>query len=182
MANNFVVKDANGNTVTFQATDVGGGTQLQNSKINDGTNDIKSASAANLSAETGQNALMAAPPGQWTVTNVGAINTQATGSKAAGAAGVRHVCTWLAICLSQDSTGSVQTLITFNLRDGATGAGTILASFQMALPATAGECRVLTLSGLNIPGSAATAMTLENAGTPAAHTAASIAFGGYDVS
>ncbi len=99
--------------------------------------------------------------------------------EAAGAAGVRHVCTWLSITLAQNTTGSAQNLLTFHLRDGATGAGTILASFTLALPATACDCRVLTLSGLNIPGTAATAMTLESASAPAAQTAASVAFGGY---
>lgn len=135
--------------------------------------------AANLAAQTSTKHALVVHPGQWAETHAPAVNTQATKSHTAGAAGVRHVCTWIAICLSNDSTGSVQTVLTFNLRDGATGAGTILASFTLALPATAGECRTLTLGGLNVVGTAATAMTLESASAPGTHTAASVAFGGY---
>lgn len=146
----------------------------------DGTNAIKSGSATNIAAASGVNAMLAVPPGQWSEYHAPAVNTQATKSKAAGAAGVRHVCTWVSFTLAQNTTGSAQTLLAFNLRDGATGAGTILASWTMALPATACECRTFALSGLNIPGTAATAMTLECASAPAAQTAASVAFGGYD--
>lgn len=149
-------------------------------EITDGTSAIKAGSATNIAAASGANALLATAPGQWSEYHAPAVNTQATKSKAAGAAGVRHVCNWVSFTLANDSTGSVQTVLAFNLRDGATGAGTILASWTMALPATAGECRTFTLSGLNIPGTAATAMTLETASAPATHTAASVAFGGYD--
>lgn len=149
-------------------------------QITDGTNAIKSGSATNIAAASGVNALLTTHPGQWSEYHAPAVNTQATKSHAAGAAGVRHVCTWVSFTLANDSTGSVQTTLAFNLRDGASGAGTILASWTMALPATAGECRTFSLSGLNIPGTAATAMTLECATAPATHTAASIAFGGYD--
>lgn len=182
MSNNITVLDYSGTQKTLQATDVGGGVLVPNSLPTDGTNAFKSASGTNLAAQTGINAMMTALPGQWSVTNAPAINTQATASKSAGAAGVRHVCTGLTCTLAQDATGSVQLGILFNLRDGATGAGTILASFTLSCAATAGQCTVLSISGLNIPGSAATAMTLENAGTPATHTAASVALFGYDVS
>lgn len=140
---------------------------------------IEAGNAAALAATVSTKALLTTEPGQWSETHAPAVNTQATKSKTAGAAGVRHVCKWLSITLGQNSTGSVQTLLTFNLRDGATGAGTILASFTLSCPATAGECKVLTLSGLNIVGSAATAMTLESASAPAAQTYASVSFGGY---
>lgn len=136
--------------------------------------------AANLAATVSTKAALVVGPGQWSQTHAPAVNTQATKSQPAGAAGVRHVCTWLTITLANNSTGSVQTLLIFNLRDGATGAGTVLASFTLALPATPGERVVLPLTGLNIVGSAATAMTLESASATAAQTAASISFGGYD--
>ncbi len=140
---------------------------------------IEAGNAAALAATVSTKALLTCPPGQWVETHAPVKATQATKSKSAGAAGVRHVCNWLTITLANNSTGSVQTLLAFNLRDGATGAGTILATFTLALPATAGECRVLVLTGLNIVGSAATAMTLESAAAPAAETAASVSFGGY---
>lgn len=143
---------------------------------------IENGTAANLAATSSAKALLHVLPGQWTEYHAPAVNTQATKSKAAGAAGVRHVCTWVSFTLAQNSTGSAQTLIAFNLRDGATGAGTILASWTMALPATACECRTFSLTGLCIPGTAATAMTLETATAPASQTAASVAFGGFSVS
>jgi hypothetical protein len=40
MADNFQVKDANGNTITMRSTDVGGGIELPNSRPNDGTNPL----------------------------------------------------------------------------------------------------------------------------------------------
>lgn len=177
---NVNVTEGSGKTI---ATSSIGGVEYQNVKPDIGGSSAallqESGTAANLAAQVSTKSALVVLPGQWAETHAPAVNTQATKSHTAGAAGVRHVCTWLAIALANDSTGSVQTVLAFNLRDGATGAGTILASFTLALPATAGECRTLTLSGLNIVGSAATAMTLENAGTPATHTAASVAFGGY---
>jgi hypothetical protein len=149
------------------------------SQLTDATNSAKMGSATNIAAATSANSLQVVLPGQWTEYHAPAVNTQATKSHAAGAAGVRHVCTWVSFTLAQNTTGSAQTLIAFNLRDGATGAGTILASWTMALPATACESRTFSLSGLNIIGTAATAMTLETAAAPAANTAASVQFGGY---
>jgi hypothetical protein len=182
VANNFVAKDGNGNAVTFQSTDVGGGTQLQNVKQNDGTNDIKSASAANLAAQTGINAQMSTPPGNWAVNHTPAINTQATISKAAGAAGVRHVCTSITATLGQSGAGTAQGVIQVNLRDGATGAGTILWSASLSSPTTTSPVAVINLSGLNIVGSAATAMTLEFSAAGGANVFESVAMTGYDVS
>lgn len=139
---------------------------------------LENATAANLATVVGTKALMVGGIGQWAKTHAPAVNTAATISKAAVAL-TYHVCQWLTITLANDSTGSVQTVLTFNLRDGATGAGTILASFTLALPATAGECRTMTLGGLNLIGTVNTAMTLETASAPGTHTAASVAFGGF---
>jgi len=160
------------------------GSRIQYVKIDGGGGGlsvpIENGTQANLAATVSTKSLLVVRPGEWSKTHAPAVNTQATISKAAGAAGVSHVCTWLSVTLANDSTGSVQTVLTFNLRDGATGAGTVLASFTLALPATAGECRAFSLSGLNVVGTAATAMTLESASSPGTHTAASVAFGGYD--
>lgn len=110
-----------------------------------------------------------------------AVNAQATAgtpsaSKAAGAAGVRHVCTGLSIVVA--AGGTAQTPQIFNLRDGATGAGTILATF--ALSAAINGIGGVTLTGLNLVGTAATAMTLEAAGAGAAAVVASVNMFGYD--
>ncbi len=122
----------------------------------------------------------AVPPDGWSVTHAPAINTAAVATKAAGATGVKHVCTGILCTLANDATGTVQLGILFNLRDGATGAGAILASITLSVVATAGACTTFAATGLNLPGTAATAMTLESASTPAAHTAASVTLLGYD--
>jgi hypothetical protein len=164
------------------ATPPASGERLAYNKIDGGgaglSAPIENGTAANLAAVTSAKALLHVLPGQWTKYHAPAVNTQATISKAA-AASTRHVCTWVSFTLANDATGSAQTLLAFNLRDGATGAGTILASWTLALPATACECRTVTLTGLCVPGTVNTDMTLESASAPATHTAASVQFGGF---
>ncbi len=111
----------------------------------------------------------------WSVTHLPAAATQATASKAAGAAGFKHHCTSISISLG--STTGAQSAIAFNLRDGASGAGTILRSWYLAV--TAGIAQSVDLSGLDIPGSAATAMTIEITAAPAAATLATVSMTGY---
>jgi hypothetical protein len=117
-------------------------------------------------------------PGDWSINNTPAAATQATASRAAGAAGVRHVCTSISATLAAGATAQSSAAI-LNLRDGATGAGTILWSKQVILPAN-GLWEV-NIGGLNIVGSAATAMTLEFAAAGAAGTFESVALTGHDV-
>lgn len=138
----------------------------------------RSGSAANLSAQSGIGAEITTPPGQWSVFSTPAAATQATASKAAGGAGVRHICTSISATLA--TVGTAQTAIALNLRDGATGAGTIVWSKQVVLP-TNGLWEV-NLPGVNIPGSAATAMTLEFAAAGVAASVESVAMTGYDAS
>lgn len=88
-----------------------------------------------------------------------AAATQATISAPAGAAGVCNVCH--ALSWNFTSGGTAETTdIAVNLRDGATGAGTILMSWSIFDMQTNSHMEV-SLSGLNIKGTAATAMTLE---------------------
>jgi len=65
------------------------------------------------------------------------------------------------------------------LRDGATGAGTVLWSLQVSLPVN--TTWSFALGGLNIVGSAATAMTIETVAAPVAASFASVSMTGYDV-
>jgi hypothetical protein len=116
-------------------------------------------------------------PSNFTQVHNPAAATQATCSKAAGSANVQHVCT--AITASIACGATAQTPIHAYLRDGATGAGTILWSAVLAAPAngTAG----VSLTGLNIVGSAGTAMTLEFEAAGVAASVESVALSGYDV-
>lgn len=115
------------------------------------------------------------------VTKEWAANAQATAgtpsaSRVAGASGVRHVCTGISISVAAGATA--QTPVIVNLRDGATGAGTILATW--ALSAIVNGMGSLNLNGLNLVGSAATAMTLEFAATTATAVVGSVNLFGYD--
>jgi hypothetical protein len=114
-------------------------------------------SATNVAATSGNKALQTTGPGSWSVQSTPAVTTAPSATKAAGAAGVRHVATGALISLS---AVAAQTIIYFTLRDGATGAGTIL--WQVGVIAPAGSnIGPVAIPLPNLPGSAATAMTLE---------------------
>lgn len=114
-------------------------------------------------------------PVDWSVFHNPAVTTQATITKAAAGAGLRHICTGLSYSLSA-VVG--QPLISVALRDGASGAGTILWQKQYILPA--GAVLEVNISDLNIPGSPNTAMTLEFSAAPAATNLESVEMTGYD--
>lgn len=126
-------------------------------------NPLRANAAANLAQTTQEFSAMVANPGEWAVNSEPAVSVQATATRAAGAAGVRHVCRSLHFSLN---AVVAQANIYCRVRDGASGAGAILWSQCVALPA-AGLYNVV-LSGLNILGSAATAMTFEWSAAPTA--------------
>jgi hypothetical protein len=139
---------------------------------------LRTASAANQSrATTGVGTLTTAPPGNWSATATAAAG-QASASQAAGGAGVRHVCTSIHASFAAGATPGAATQV--NLRDGATGAGTIL--WSGVLDCLAGSANSISISGLSIVGSANTAMTLEFAAAGAATTVENVSLTGYDVS
>lgn len=137
---------------------------------------IRTNSAATLSGTTQQYAQQVADPGEWSVNHTPAANTQATISKAAGAAGVRHVVKSITGTLI-GLTGAAETTVLVNLRDGATGVGTILWSTRL-LVIPSGQTG-FTLQDLNIVSSAATAITLEFAAAGGASTLEAVAMTGY---
>ncbi|HLJ26552.1 MAG TPA: hypothetical protein VKY85_07565 [Candidatus Angelobacter sp.] len=108
-----------------------------------------------------------------------AAGSQATASKAAGGAGVRHVADCVSVSAGA-STAPTATVLTINLRDGATGAGTVLWSTQIAAANTAAQHGSVHLCGLNQIGTANTAMTLEFAAS-LANESESVTLIGYDV-
>lgn len=113
-------------------------------------------------------------PEMWSVNQTPAATTQATISKAA-VAGVRHCCTSISFALAGVAA---QPAIQVNLRDGATGAGTILWSMTIVLPV--GGFVAFSLDNINIPGTAGNAMTLETSAAPASTNQASVAMTGFD--
>lgn len=154
------------------ATDTAAGTGLLgsvpmalNSSNNPGAaaawNQLAAAGATTFAGTAnGGRFLLTAAASTWSVTNTPATATQATASRAAGAAGVRHVATTVTVCLATGATA--QTPILAHLRDGATGAGTILRSWAHSAPANSTFCN--NISDLAMLGTAATAMTIEFTG------------------
>ena len=102
--------------------------------------------------------------------------------KAAGAAGVKHVCTGFSYSLSSGAGAPTPELITIAIRDGATGAGTIVWQQTVSLPATAGSHAEFGQTGLYLVGTAATAMTIETDSAPGANVVASVSIQGHDIS
>lgn len=103
------------------------------------------------------NTIRTAPPVGFIKNHVPTTATQATVTQASAGTGLKNYCTAIIACVSCGAND--QTPIQVYLRDGATGAGTILFAATLAAPAKGSD--KIVLSGLNIAGSAATAMTLE---------------------
>jgi hypothetical protein len=123
------------------------------------TNTTSGTALASGSAPT-NNALITEKGGRWSVVSAPAVSTQASASQAAGAAGVRHVADCISISAGA-ATAPTAAILTINLRDGATGAGSILWSTQITAAATAANHGNVSFCGINRIGTPATAMTLE---------------------
>jgi hypothetical protein len=137
-------------------------------------------SSANLTNATSTGVALTAPLSTWSITNTPASATQATSSKAANAS-LRHVATSITVCLASTAVGGNAPL-NFNLRDGATGAGTILWTSIQTTAGIANGGTCTTLSGLAMIGTVNTAMTLESAAAPAANGTATVTLTGFSVS
>ena len=136
---------------------------------------ISAAVQASFAAHVGIQAVALA--GNWSIQNDPAVNVQATIARAAGAAGVRHVCTSIFASFSAGATAGAAVKV--YLRDGLTGAGAILWSGSLAV--AIGGTANIALSGLSIVGSAATAMTLEFAAAGGVTTFENVSLTGYTV-
>jgi hypothetical protein len=97
---------------------------------------------------------------RWSVVHNPAASSQATASIAAEGS-VRHVADCISFSAGS-TTAPALTALTVNLRDGATGAGTIIWTHEVIVSAATGQ-NVLPFStcGLNLPGTTNTAMTFE---------------------
>ena len=120
----------------------------------------------------------------WVVSSAPAVNTVATTTQAAspapaGGQGTRHVCTSITAIFAAGTAAPTAAVGTVNLRDGASGAGTILASFSIGVEATAGRTTLLELTGLEIIGSPNTAMTLEFTAAGGLNTFESVTLTGH---
>ena len=163
---------------TFQATT---GKERQYVALGDPTTgaDLANVTAVANSSASQTGALLTAHPATWGVAHTPTSATQATISKSAGGAGVQHVCRSISFSLAVDGTHA-QTAIQVNLRDGATGAGTILWSMTVLKAATE-SLTVFHVSELNLVGSTNTAMTLEFSAAGVTGSVESVSMTGYDI-
>lgn len=136
---------------------------------------IRTVSNLNNVATTSSGAVYTAQLATWSVVNTQAGAVQATASKAAGGGTVRHVATDLTVCFGDTAVAAPRLA---HLRDGATGAGTILRSFILGVP-VANDTKCENVNGINITGSANTAMTIEFAAAGSATATATVSLSGY---
>ena len=138
-----------------------------------------SGSVTTLTAVTSQvnPPLSVAPLSTWSITHTPGAATQATATKAAST-GVRHVATNITACLAVG--GTAQTPIVANLRDGASGAGTVVRSWAFSAPVN-GTSVCVTQSDLSIIGTAGVAMTIEFTGAGVAASQETVSMSGYSL-
>ncbi len=131
-------------------------------------------SAANISAAAPLGAALVTQVGEWSIQASPAVGAQATIARAAIAA-QRHVCKGFSLTLN--AVAAIVVPVVVNLRDGASGAGTILWSGRFTAPA--GTTVVFARENLNIFGTVNTAMTMEFAAAPAGTDFQNVALNGY---
>jgi hypothetical protein len=136
-----------------------------------GVADVSDRAARQLGAVT--------KPQEWAQEFTPAAGVRATTTKAAGGAGVRHVCT--AILVSMATNAATGLLNDWVLRDGASAVGAPLFGGIIGVPATVDDSRTVAVTGLAIVGSANTAMTLELDAAPPGSGIQRVALAGYSV-
>jgi hypothetical protein len=132
----------------------------------------ESATNASNSFQLGVN--LVDSPGQWAIFNQPGAATQATTNRPA-VASTKHVAKSITVCIS---AVAAQPDIIFNLRDGASGAGTVVWTVRLAAVAGTSQCQT---ANFTIIGSNNTAMAVESAVAPAATNFASVSLSGYDI-
>lgn len=119
------------------------------------------------------------PVSSFSVNHAPAANTKATITRAAAGGGIKNVCTGFTVSLAGQSTAPAAVQLSVALIDGASGGTTYLWGPQViAIPAIAGATSAFVRSGIYIPGSANTAMTLEFSAAGGANTIESVSFEG----
>src|SRR5262249_26833470 len=100
------------------------------------------------------------PINHWALVNDPAANTQASASRAAAPAGGVPVADCITATFVAGTTAPSAVNSTVVVRDGATGAGTVLWAADFALAgAIAASAQPVQVCGLDLAGSVATAMT-----------------------
>jgi len=121
---------------------------------------------------------------RWSVVSNPAAGTQASASKAA-VASTRHVVDCVSFSATESTTAVTNTDLSINVRDGTTGAGTVI--WVWAVSDNIGTATISTqyvpshsICGLNLAGTTNTAMTVEfSAGLTNLNEV--VSFSGYDI-
>lgn len=137
---------------------------------------------AKLTRFTGDSADVDVAPGNWSKTSVPAANAQATVTQVAGGAGVINVATTISASLVGGTSAPTAVNVNLNLINGASGGTSYLWQQTISLTATAGTGVYINLTGLSLPGSANTGMTLEFSAAGGSNTIESVTLAGYTVS
>lgn len=116
-----------------------------------------------------------AVPEQWTQVSDPGAAAQPSASKAAAKSGFVHFCTGISVSLAAGATA--QTPIRAYLRDSTTGAGNVLWAGTLGAPANGSS--EIHVTGINIRGTKAQAMTLELEAATAANVIATATLMGY---
>jgi hypothetical protein len=111
----------------------------------------------------------------WTLMSTPGANIAVTATQAA-APGLVHVLDCLAVTLSSNTTAPAAVVVTLSVSDGATAK----FSATMSLPATAGVFSPIPVCGLNIRGTAGTAMTIAFNAAAGPNTFESVFASGHD--
>lgn len=118
-------------------------------------------------------------PSRFSVISNPAAGSQATASIAAEAS-VRHVVDCVSFSAAANAAPAA-TLLTVNVRDGATGAGTVIWTWQIEIVAAIGQdVAPHSLCGLNLTGTTNTAMTVEFSAA-LANLVESVSFSGFNI-
>lgn len=116
--------------------------------------------------------------GAWSARHQPNSATQATCS-APAVTGAKNVCTSLSFQVTTLGTNPTAADLLIHLRDGATGAGTILRTWLIRVPASANaNLALVDIGGLWIEGSTGTAMTLETSAAPGTNVQACVGMSG----
>src|SRR5881394_1267777 len=116
--------------------------------------------AVTLTSRNAVGAAVMVHSSRWSVVSAPAVSNQATASIAAEGS-VRHVVDCVAFSAAS-TTAPALTALTINIRDGATGAGTVIWSYALAAAnATGQNVPPYSICGLNLVGTTNTAMTAE---------------------
>lgn len=112
------------------------------------------------------------PVNYWLIQDMPGVNTAAVATRAA-AVGAKHIA--IGISCGVNLFAALLTPLTVVIRDGVSGAGTILYRYRFT------SVDPLNVSGINVVGSTNTAMTIEFLAAPGATNFCSVWLQGYDV-